>query len=232
MILAADQMLNAVHRINNHVGSIRAITRDLLEDLNSPSRPDLADLVDRLQMIEYNAEHALRIPHDLYKRMGTPLESTDVNAQVEAGIAAVRIPGHVELVTDLASRLPDIPCSALDLVVENLVLNAVKAMRDQPGQLRVTTRLDDRLPREPFIVISVQDTGVGMTKQEIDQLFERRQARTPDDGGLRFGMFWVRGWVRRADGLIDIDSAPGIGTTVNIRFQIEPHLTPQGGEQE
>ena len=40
MVLAADQVLNAVHRINNHVGSIRAIANDLLEDLDSPSPPD------------------------------------------------------------------------------------------------------------------------------------------------------------------------------------------------
>jgi signal transduction histidine kinase len=231
MILAADQVLNAVHRINNHIGSIRAITQDLLEDLDSPSPPDQGDLADRLRMIEYNAEHALEIPNDLHKRIGTPQESADVNAQVEAGLAAVRIPKHVELVQDLAPRLPNIPCTALDLVVENLVLNAVKAMRDQPGQLRVTTRLDDRLPREPFIVITVQDTGVGMTKQEIDRLFEPRQARTRGGSGLGFGMMWVRSWVRRADGLIDIDSRPGTGTTVNIRFQIEHHRMPQEGEQ-
>jgi signal transduction histidine kinase len=226
MILAADQVLNAVHRINNHVGSIRAITRDLLEDLNSPRPPDLGELAERLRMIEYDAEHALRIPNDLYKRMGTPLESAHVNAQVTAGIATVRIPGHVELVTDLAPDLPNIPCTGLELVVENLMLNAVKAMRDQPGQLRVTTRLDDRLPWEPFIVITVQDTGVGMTKQGIDHLFEPRQSAYPG-----FGMTWVRSWVRRARGLIEVASEPGTGTTVNIRFQIEHDRMRHGGEQ-
>ena len=42
MVLAADQVLNAVHRINNYVGSIRAMVSDLLEDLDSPSPPDPA----------------------------------------------------------------------------------------------------------------------------------------------------------------------------------------------
>jgi hypothetical protein len=50
MVLAADQVLNAVHRINNHVGSIRAIVADLLEDLDSPSPPDHDDLTSRLGM--------------------------------------------------------------------------------------------------------------------------------------------------------------------------------------
>jgi signal transduction histidine kinase len=228
MILAADQVLNSVHRINNHVGSIRAITRDLLEDLDSPSPLDPDDLAERLRMIEYNSEHALEIPDDLHKRIATPRESVDVNAQVEAGLKAVRIPKQIRLVKDLGPGLPNIPCTALDLVVENLVLNAIKAMRNEPGELRVTTRLDDRL--EPFIVITVQDTGPGMTKQEADRLFEPRQARQ-DGGGLGFGMIWVRSWVRRARGLIEVHSVPKAGTTVTIRFQIEHHHLPQGGGQ-
>jgi len=233
MVLAADQVLNAVHRINNHVGSIRALVLDLLEDLDSASPPDPNDLARRLRMIGSNADHALEIPNELRKRIGTLEESADVNAQVESGVAAVRIPKHIELVTDLAPGLPNIPCTALDLVVENLLLNAVKAMQDRPGSLSVTSLLDERLPREPFIVITVRDTGVGMSEDEVGRLFEPRQAGRRGGGGLGFGMMWVRSWVRRAQGLIEVESQPGSGTTVNIRFQIDPHVIdrmPQGGE--
>ena len=232
MVLAADQVLNAVHRINNHVGSIRAIAIDLLDDLDSPSPPDAGDLAARLRMIASNAEHTLEIPDELRRRIGTLQESADVNAQVEAGLATVRIPKSIELVTELAPRLPNIPCTALDLVVENLILNAVKAMQNQPGSLHVTTWLDERLPREPFIVITVRDTGVGMTRRELDRLFEPGQA-SRRGSGLGFGMMWVRGWVRRAQGLIEIESERGSGTTVNIRFQIDPQVidrTPEGGD--
>jgi signal transduction histidine kinase len=231
LVLAADQVLNAVHRINNHVGAIRALVRDLLEDLESQSPLDTDDLADRLRMIELDADHALEIPGDLRKRIGTPHESTDVNAQVRAGLEKVRIPKHIELVADLAPALPSIPCAALDLVVENLLLNAVTAMQGRPGPLRVTTWLDNHLHREPFIVISVQDTGVGMTEEELARLFEPRKRRR--SGGLGFGMVWVRSWIRRAQGLIEVESQPGAGTTVTIRFQIDPRLidrTPSGGE--
>jgi signal transduction histidine kinase len=232
MVLAADQVLNAVHRINNHVGSIRAIVTDLLEDLDSPAPPDMADLTARLRMIQSNADHTLEIPDELRRRMGTPHEAADVNEQVEAGIAAIRIPKSVDLVTELAAGLPNIPCTALDLVVENLLLNAVKAVRNGHGSVRVTTWLDKRLPREPFVVITVSDNGVGMTQYEIGQLFEPGQA-TRRGSGLGFGMMWVRSWVRRAQGLIEIESEPGAGTTVNIRFQIDPQVidrTPEGDD--
>ena len=56
MVLAADQVLNAVHRINNHVGSIRALVQDLLDDLDSPNPPDPRDLAHRLRMIRARRE--------------------------------------------------------------------------------------------------------------------------------------------------------------------------------
>ena len=232
MILAADQVLNAIHRINNHVASIPAMVRDLLEDLDAPSPLHPNDLAYRLKLIGDNAGRALEIPDELQKRIGMPQESVDVNAQVEAGVAAVRIPKHAELVMDLAPGLPNIPCTALDLVVENLLLNAVKAINDRPGSLRVTSTLDERLPREPFIVITVQDNGVGMSEDELGRLFEPRRSGH-QSGGLGFGMKWVRSWVRRAQGLIQVESHPGSGTTVRIRFQIDPQMIDrmsQGGD--
>jgi GAF domain-containing protein len=232
MVLAADQVLNAVHRINNYIGSIRAVVSDLQEDLGSPDPVDSDDVKHRLRLIQDDIDHALEIPDELRKRIGVPQESADVNAQVEAGIHAVRIPRNIQLVQDLATGLPNLPCTALDLVVENLLLNAVKAIGHEPGTLRVSTWLDERPPREPFVVVTVQDNGVGMTRQQLDRLFEPRQPGSRGSG-LGFGMLWVRGWVRRAQGLIEVESEPGTGTTVNIRFQIEPQLIdrmPEEGE--
>ena len=88
--------------------------------------------------------------------------------------------------TDLAPGLPNIPCTALDLVIENLLLNSVKAMQDRPGQLIVRSWLDERLPREPFVVITVQDEGVGMTEDQLSRLFEPRRTGTRGSG-LGFG---------------------------------------------
>jgi signal transduction histidine kinase len=218
-ILAADQVLNAVHRINNHVGSVRAIARDLLADLESGDF-DLAELKRGMQLIEDAAVKALEIPDELIRRVAAPQQSADVNAQVEAGIARVRMPKNVSVVTSLAPGLPNIPCTGLELAVENLLTNAIKA---QATLVRVSTLLDQRLPREPVVTVAVQDNGIGMTSEQVARLFEQKQA--PHRGaGLGFSMRWTRAWVRRSHGLIDIDSAPGKGTTVHLRFQFDPQL--------
>jgi signal transduction histidine kinase len=230
-MLAADQWHNSVHRINNYIGSIRAIMLDLLEDLSEPHPPDKDDLIRQLKVALGDAETALKIPEDMRRRVDSPRESADVNEQVRNGIAAVPIPRHIELLTDLAAGLPSVRCTALEFVVENLITNAVKAMRE-PGQLRVRTWLDERLPREPFVVVTVHDTGIGMSEEELARLFEPRRGGHRG-GGLGFGMMWVRNWVRRAQGLIEVESQPGSGTTVDIRFQIDPQRIgrmPEGGD--
>ena len=102
----------------------------------------------------------------------------------------------------------------------------------EPGRLLVKTWLDNRLPREPFVVLTVQDSGIGMSEEELVRLWEPRQGGHRG-GGLGFGMMWVRNWVRRALGLIEVESEPGLGTTVHIRFQIDPQQvghTPEGGD--
>ncbi len=198
-VLAADQWHNSVHRINNYVGSAKAIVDELLEHLSEPGPPDKEELIIRLTEVLGDAKKALEIPQDMRRRIDAPQESANVNEQVRSGIRAViPMPRHIELVTDLAEDLPNVPCTALELVVENLLTNAVKALR-QPGQVRVRTWLDDRLPREPFVVLTVQDTGIGMSPEERAQMFEPRRAGHRG-GGLGFGMMWVANWVRRARG--------------------------------
>jgi hypothetical protein len=68
-----------------------------------------------------------------------------------------------------------------------------------------------------------------MTEQELGRLFEAGHR----GGGPWCGITWVRSWVRRTHRLIDVESHPGPGTTVNIQFQIDPQLVdrvPPGGE--
>ena len=79
--LAADQVLNAVHRINNHIGAIRVHTKAIRDDLESGIPVDAAEFEQSLRLIEENAELALKIPDELRKRIGQLEESVDLNAE-------------------------------------------------------------------------------------------------------------------------------------------------------
>jgi signal transduction histidine kinase len=235
LILAADQVLNAVHMINNHVGAARALADDLLIDLELGDPARIPELRERLERIKGEADRALAIPGELRRRIVAPQDSAKVNEQIRVGLERLAVPRPVEVRTDLADGLPDIPCTALDLVVENLAMNALEAMAGESGVLSVSSSLDEHSEGHAFVVVKVADTGKGMNQHQLDQLFEPHRATARGRGrGLGFGMVWVRAWVRRAHGLIHVDSAEGVGTTVTLRFQIDPDtrgaLISQGGD--
>lgn len=217
---AADQVLNTVHRINNHLGSVRALLRDLREDIEKPESLDWLDTRRRIDYLEEEVSQSLAIPDELRRRVFSSEVSVDVNEKVRAGIARARVPKNIKIIADLQEGLPPVACESLDLAIENIVRNAVAAM-PRGGSLYVSTVLEQWEHGGPsFIVITVRDTGRGMTREEVEGLFDRRHSGHHGDG-LGFGMKWVKNWVRRAHGVLDVDSEEGVGTTITIKFQID-----------
>jgi len=98
----------------------------------------------------------------------------------------------------------------LQLVITNLVSNAVSAMRDAPERvLAVSGRLDgDRL------VLDVADTGRGMTREEADSAFT--YGRSSRSGGGA-GLFRSQEMLEMYGGTIEIaETAPGEGTVFRV----------------
>jgi two-component system sensor histidine kinase PilS (NtrC family) len=93
-------------------------------------------------------------------------------------------------------------------IVYNVAKNAVRAMPDG-GTLTVEGREDDA-----WYSIKFRDTGRGMSQEEIARVFT--PFSTAFDGGTGLGMAIVRRIVEDHGGAIDVESAPGAGTTVTI----------------
>ena len=110
----------------------------------------------------------------------------------------------------------------LKRVLVNLALNARNAM-PAGGVLSLRARYVDRVPEalraEPpadgYVVLEVQDTGIGMPPTVRERLFEPYFTRNGDQGtGL--GAAVAYGIVREHNGTIAVDSTPGRGTTLAI----------------
>lgn len=81
-------------------------------------------------------------------------------------------------------------------------------------------------------IIIVQDTGVGIAPDEIEQVFERMyrgrsaEAGPTDARGLGLGLYMSRQIVEAHNGTITLESEPGMGTTVMIRLPLRQPETP------
>jgi PAS domain S-box-containing protein len=103
---------------------------------------------------------------------------------------------------------------AIDRVLANLVQNALKFT---PSEGKVTVSSS---PRGSEVVITVADTGPGITAEEIPLLFEkyRRAVGSRRKEGMGLGLFIVKTLVERHGGRIEVDSVVGSGTQFHVIF--------------
>jgi len=91
----------------------------------------------------------------------------------------------------------------------NLILNAADAM---PKGGSLTVRTSSETPS--FVVVTFTDTGVGMSVNQRDRLFEPLLTSKPQGTGL--GLAMVQRIVEAHNGRIEVDSAPGKGATFRL----------------
>lgn len=119
--------------------------------------------------------------------------------------------------------LPVAPCpirfdrARFGLVLLSIAANAADAMPEATGRLTVRLR---KYPDEQAIDIALKDDGHGMDQALLPRVFEPFFTTKPPGHGTGLGLAIVGNLVDAADGRIDVDSAPGAGTTLRIRLPL------------
>lgn len=136
---------------------------------------------------------------------------------------------NVEFETHLEKELFNIVGSPVHLsqTVMNLISNAAEAMPDG-GKILISTenRYVDRpisgyddVKEGDYVVLSVSDTGVGISREDIERIFEPFYTKkVMGQSGTGLGMAVVWGTVKDHNGYIDIQSTEGKGTIIRVYF--------------
>jgi len=99
--------------------------------------------------------------------------------------------------------------------LRNLVRNAGEAI-PHGGTVTIRTAASRRCGRPPEVLVSIQDTGVGMNRQQAARACDEFFTTHAHGSGL--GLAFVRQVAGAHHGQVTIDSAPGRGTTVTMHF--------------
>jgi signal transduction histidine kinase len=98
-------------------------------------------------------------------------------------------------------------------VYSQLIANALQ-FTSAEGQITLDAR---ELPGSNMIEARVKDDGVGMSEAQLENLFRVEKVRLhkkPQDSGTGLGLVLTRGFVRKHDGKIHVNSREGEGTEV------------------
>ena len=157
----------------------------------------------------------------------------DLNATVEAtrGMLIRLLGEDIEIAVELASGLGVIVADGtqVDQVIVNLAVNARDAMPDG-GRLTIRTRnapvvavmsgTRRVVPPGEYVLLEVEDTGVGMGPAVLARLFEPFFTTKAVGQGTGLGLATAYGIVKQSGGYILAESAPGAGATFQIYFPL------------
>lgn len=111
-------------------------------------------------------------------------------------------------------RVPEIVCSPgqLNQVFMNILTNAIQAIEGR-GTITITTAM-----QEEQLVISIRDTGKGMTVDTRQRIFEPFFTTKEVGEGTGLGLSITHSIIEKHQGSIEINSSPGAGTELIIRL--------------
>lgn len=114
----------------------------------------------------------------------------------------------------------------LRIALSNLVDNAIK-YNVANGEVFVKV---ERLKNQPYIQVSIKDTGIGIPPEEMRRLFTRfyrgSNVMREETTGSGLGLYIVRNVIRRHGGDIKAESQAGRGTTFYFTLPTDPKLIP------
>lgn len=204
-----------VHDVKNPLGVIKGLAEEVEEQFESNP-----EVVSQLKLIRDSAVRANAIVSDLLKfaRQSNPeLSYQNICATVET---SARLTDYLarKASVKVQAELPPSGVMAfydaqlIEQVLINLIQNAIQAM-PKGGSLRLKV-----LQKDDWVETSVQDTGVGIKKENLSRIFDPFFTTKPAGEGTGLGLSVSYGIVSQHGGEILVDSKVGKGTTFTIRL--------------
>jgi PAS domain S-box-containing protein len=121
---------------------------------------------------------------------------------------------RVHIVVDVAAGCPPVSADPgqLETALLNIAINARDAM-PEGGALSFSAH-----PTDGAVAVAVGDTGSGMSDDVRERAFEPFFTTKAKGRGTGLGLSTVYGFVKQSKGTVELDSAPGRGTTVTMRL--------------
>ncbi len=246
LVIQAEK-LNAVgrlasgiaHEVKNPLGIILQGV-NYLEKKISPKQKDVFETLTMLEDSVGRANKIVTSLLDFSKIKEMDLQPRDINAILEDSLNLVKQRlsfEHIEIVKETKKDIPKVLVdkNKMEQVFINVFLNAIQAIPGGGGKITIRsydTRLkevkngigrrkgDHFVPGEKAVVVEVEDTGTGISEENLKKIFDPFFTTKSPGGGSGLGLYVTRSIIYMHKGLIDVKSQINKGTKVTIIFKI------------
>jgi signal transduction histidine kinase/DNA-binding response OmpR family regulator len=231
--LKSQFLANMSHELRTPLNSIIGFSRVIIKGIDGP----VTDLQEQdLSAIYNSGQHLLRLINDILDlskidagKMELAFDDVDIAELLESVIPTVSgliKDKPIEVIQNIDHNIPIIRADAMRLrqVIINLLSNAAKFTDE--GSITVAAQIRPKTDGHAEIVISVTDTGAGISPEDRNKLFQPFSqvdaSPTRKTGGTGLGLSISRRLVELHGGIIDVTSEVGKGSTFYFTLPL-PH---------
>ncbi len=218
-----DFLANVSHETRTPINAIIGLTGICIdEEENAERRANLVSVREAGRRVAEQISDILDFTEIDRKKLTNHYEDYMLSSVLNDLVEEIRPfkPKELELVIDVDPAIPSVlntDISKLRKILRHLIMNGLKYTHEGGVYVRLYS-----IPESYGVnlLIKVTDTGIGMTVEEQERIFERYyqadSGRNRQGGGLGLGMTIVQGFTASLGGFITVSSKPGEGTTVTV----------------
>ncbi len=210
------------HEINNPLSGVLVYTQLLNRKISNDqfSKDTALQYLGKMETELTRSTKLIRNLLDFARQTPPALRQTDINEVLERAVDLIvhsTKMQHIEMVKEYAAVLPHFPADPDQLlqVFINLILNALQAMIEG-GTLLLRTEV-----HKGEIRIDIQDTGCGITQENMTKLFTPFFTTKAEVKGVGLGLAVSYGIIQRHHGKIEVKSKEGEGTVFSIYIPVK-----------
>ena len=210
------------HQLNNPLNNISTSCQILIEEMAQATPEFSGRMLQNIEHEVYRARDIVKGLLEFSREKEFSFVPTSLHNVVEHSVRLIssQVPPGIDITKDIPIDLmPYMDAQGMQQVFLNLLMNAIQAIQQPPGSIRISAKID---LSEQQAIITVEDTGIGIPQEILGRVFDPFFTTKEVGKGTGLGLSVVYGIIQKHKGIISAESQEGEGTRFSIRLPLQP----------